>query len=123
MRRAWNQNRSAFPKREFPGCRMNIGFFVNPLGGSPLIGGLLRGFLEGGSFPYFLREFSKHVEFPERYHPIDYPLYHLSHCPSAPDREQYLMNRHLDLYLAWGASHPWRNHISEHLRGLRDAIV
>lgn len=76
----------------------------------------LRGFLEGRSFPYFLREFSKYVEFPARYHPIDYPLYHFSACPHPPDREEYL-RRDLDLFVSWGASHPWRLNITQALRG------
>lgn len=75
----------------------------------------LRAFLAGRSFPYFLREFSRYVAFPKNYHPIDYPLYHFSACPHRPDREEYL-RRELDLFVSWGASHPWRLHITKALR-------
>lgn len=75
----------------------------------------LKGFLEGRSFPYFIREYFKSFDFPPAYHPIDYPLYHLSHCSKIPNRDEYL-SRDLDLYLAWGASHPWREHITQALR-------
>lgn len=76
----------------------------------------LFGFLSGRSFPYFLREHSVYIDFPPEYHPIDYPLYHLSVCPTAPNREEYL-RRQLDLFVSWGASHPWRLHITAALRG------
>lgn len=76
----------------------------------------LWSFLEGRSFPYFLREFSKHVTFPPAYHPIDYPLYHYSVCHQPPNREEYL-RRSLDLFVRWGGSHPWRMNITEALRG------
>lgn len=76
----------------------------------------LHQFLEGRSFPYFLREFSKHISFPASYHPIDYPLYHHSVCPHPPNREEYLA-RPLDLFISWGASHPWRWDITKALRG------
>jgi len=75
----------------------------------------LRRFLEGRSFPYFLREYMKGIDYPESYHPIDYPLYHLSECPKAPNRNEYL-SRDLDLFLAWGHSHPWRPLIEQELR-------
>lgn len=76
----------------------------------------LRQFLEGRSFPYLLREFSKYVTFPEGYHCVDYPLYFLSEEPVAPNREEYLA-RQQDLFVSWGASHPWRLPITEALRG------
>lgn len=76
----------------------------------------LKRFLEGRSFPYFLREHSKFVEFPAEYHPIDYPLYAGSACWDRPNREEYL-RRDLDLFVSWGASHPWRMHITDALRG------
>ena len=72
-------------------------------------------FLEGRSFPYFIREFSKHVAFPSGYHPIDYPLYHYSVCHQPPNRDEYL-RRSLDLFVRWGASHPWRMDITQALR-------
>lgn len=77
----------------------------------------LRQFLEGRSFPYLLREFSKYVEWPKAYWPIDYPLYLHSECHERPDREEYL-RRQLDLFVSWGASHPWRLNITEALRAL-----
>lgn len=76
----------------------------------------LRHFLEGRSFPYFLREFSKYVTFPASYWPIDYALYAFSEEPNAPNREEYLA-RQQDLFVSWGASHPWRLPITEALRG------
>lgn len=75
----------------------------------------LMRFLEGRSFPYFLREFSKYVDFPKAYHPIDYPLYHFSVCPHLPNKDEYL-KRSLDLFVRWGGSHPWRINITEALR-------
>lgn len=72
--------------------------------------------LEGRSFPYFLREFAKCVAYPSGYHPIDYPLYHQSDCPTPPNREQYLKRPH-DIFLSWGASHPWRLNLTQELRG------
>lgn len=76
----------------------------------------LKQFLEGRSFPYFLREYSKYVRYPAEYHPIDYPLYLHSECHERPDREEYL-RRELDLFVSWGASHPWRLPITAALRG------
>jgi hypothetical protein len=74
----------------------------------------LRQFLEGRSFPYFLREHSIYLEFPPEYHPIDYPLYYTS-AWTAPEREEYL-SRPLDLFVSWGGSHPWRLGITSELR-------
>lgn len=79
----------------------------------------LKEFLEGRSFPYFLREFSDYHTFPANYHPIDYPTYAMSVEPRPPDREEYL-RRDLDLFVSWGASHPWRLPITQ---ALRDAHV
>lgn len=75
----------------------------------------LKAFLEGKSFPYFLREFSKYLSYPSSYHPIDYPLYYASECSIRPDREQYL-NRPMDLFSSWGASHPWRWQLTQCMR-------
>jgi hypothetical protein len=75
----------------------------------------LKSFLEGRSFPYFLREMSKYVTYPSAYHPIDYPLYHLSQCDMRPDRDEYL-RRDLDLFSAWGESHPFRVHLGQAMR-------
>lgn len=75
----------------------------------------LRQWMEGRSFPYFLRELSVYVDWPDTYHPIDYPLYWLSDDTREPDREDYL-RRDLDLFVFWGASHPWRWPITEALR-------
>lgn len=72
-------------------------------------------YLNGRSFPYFLREFSTYIQFPGGYYPIDYPLYHYSVCHQPPNREEYL-GRSLDLFVRWGASHPWRMNITEALR-------
>lgn len=75
----------------------------------------LRDYLAGRSFPYFLREFSNYVEYPSGYFPIDYPLYHLSTCGEAPTYDHY-SNRIQDLFVSWGASHPWRLHLTRLLR-------
>ena len=76
----------------------------------------LLNFLAGRSFPYFLREFSKHITFPENYHPIDYPLYLHSVEPKPPNHDEY-MRRQLHLFCSWGASHPWRLEITKAMRG------
>ena len=75
----------------------------------------LQQFMEGKSFPYFLREHFKQVTFPACYYPIDYPLYLHSECRDRPNREEYL-RRKLDLFVSWGASHPWRINITKALR-------
>ncbi len=75
----------------------------------------LKEYLTGKSFPYFLREFSKYLVYPPAYHPIDYPLYALSICHQAPNREEYL-GRSKDLFMSWGASHPWRWDLTKRLR-------
>ncbi len=75
----------------------------------------LKSFLEGKSFPYFLRELHKDIEYPAGYHPIDYPLYHLSACDMRPNREEYLA-RQLELFCSWGESHPFRVHLTEAMR-------
>ncbi len=76
----------------------------------------LKSFLDGRSFPYFLREMFSDIEYPVGYAPIDYPLYHLSQCDSQPNRENYLA-RQLDLFCSWGHSHDWRANIQEALAG------
>lgn len=75
----------------------------------------LRRCLAGRSFPYFLREMHRGIEYPASYHPIDYPLYHLSSDTTRPDREEYL-RRSLELFCWWGHSHPWRANIEQALR-------
>lgn len=84
----------------------------------------LREFLDGRSFPYFLREMRAHTQYPDAYHPIDYPLHANSGCPHAPDRDEYL-RRPQDVFLSWGLSHPWRAPLSEVIRSLpiRGAVV
>ncbi len=75
----------------------------------------LRNYLNGKSFPYFLREFSKYVQYPQGFYPIDYPLYMYSECDIKPNREEYLQ-RAKDLFVSWGASHPWRVPLTHQLR-------
>lgn len=75
----------------------------------------LFNFLNGRSFPYFLREYLKKFAYPEMYHPVDYPLYAYSSCDKVPNRDEYLA-RKLDLFMYWGASHPFRVQITEELR-------
>lgn len=75
----------------------------------------LRNWLEGKSFPCFLREFHKAVQYPASYSPIDYSLYAWSVCNVRPNRHQYMM-RQEDLFCSWGASHPFRWPITHALR-------
>jgi hypothetical protein len=75
----------------------------------------LKRYLEGRSFPYFLREFYKDIAFPDSYHPIDYPLYLGSMCPARPTLDDYVA-RQEDLFLSWGISHPWRRNLTDILR-------
>lgn len=75
----------------------------------------LRRYLEGRSFPYFIREKSKFVNWPAGYYGIDYPLYHLSEDHTPPDRAEYLA-RSVPFWQSWGASHPWRWPITHALR-------
>jgi hypothetical protein len=75
----------------------------------------LHHFLEGRSFPYFLREMFADMQYPKSYHPIDYPLYAHSVCHARPSREQY-MRRAEDLFCWWGGSHPWRVNLTQELR-------
>lgn len=77
----------------------------------------LKRFLEGRSFPYFIREYLKFLKFPDSYHPIDYPLYALSWCATPPNREEYL-RRQQDLFVSWGLSHPWRNNLTAEMRSM-----
>lgn len=72
----------------------------------------LKKWLEGKSFPYFLREMYKDWNYPSCYHPIDYPLWVDSHCQKEPQLEEYL-KRPLDFYVAWGNSHPYRAKLNE----------
>ncbi len=75
----------------------------------------LRNWLEGKSFPYFLREYHKSIKYPDNYFPVDYPLYAYSTCTKRPSRHDY-MSRQEDLFLSWGASHPWRLDLTRALR-------
>jgi hypothetical protein len=75
----------------------------------------LKQFLDGKSYPYLLREFHKAVDYPQGFHPIDYPLYMHSECAIKPNREEYLA-RSKDLFVSWGASHPWRVPLTHALR-------
>lgn len=75
----------------------------------------LKRLIEGRSFPYFVREKSKFIEWPASYHGIDYPLYHLSADHTPPNREEYL-SRTKPFWQSWGASHPWRWGITHALR-------
>lgn len=75
----------------------------------------LKAFLDGKSFPYFIREYFKFLDFPPSYHPIDYPLYLGSVCPQEPTLDDYV-NRKMDLFLSWGISHPWRKNLTALLR-------
>lgn len=77
----------------------------------------LKRFLEGRSFPYFIREYLKCLKFPDSYHPIDYPLYALSGDAAPPNREEYL-RRQQDLFVSWGLSHPWRNNLTAEMRAM-----
>lgn len=74
----------------------------------------LRQFLEGRSFPYFVREFYNAWDFPPNYHPIDYPLYEPSVCHRRPTRREYL-GRHVEVACLWGLSNPWRVNLTAEL--------
>lgn len=84
----------------------------------------LKTFLNGKSFPYFLREFHKAIEYPQGFHPIDYPLYLHSECAIKPNKEEYLQRAN-DIFVSWGASHPWRVPLTHALRtcGLNGDIL
>lgn len=73
----------------------------------------LISFLKGKSYPYFIREYYKGVNYHKNYHPIDYPL-HTAHIPIPPlsSFEDY-KNRPLDVYISWGPSHMSRASITE----------
>ncbi len=75
----------------------------------------LSAWLYGHSFPYFIREMFSDIKYPMGFHPIDYPLYSLSACSQPPDLHHYLARQH-DLWLSWGASHPFRWPLTHALR-------
>lgn len=75
----------------------------------------LKNYLQDKSFPYFLREMHTGRVYPSSYYSIDYPLTSTSVCYTPPNKDTYLKRR-LDLYISWGASHPWRWHITRALR-------
>jgi len=77
----------------------------------------LKNYLQGKAFPYFLREMHVDKKYPDTYYPIDYPITNTSWCHTRPDKDTYL-NRPLDLYVSWGASHPWRWGITNELRSI-----
>lgn len=87
---------------------------------------ILRGFLEGRSFPYFIREFLNAWDYPDAYHPIDYPLYGPSTNHRQPNREEYL-RRTVDVACLWGWSNPWRVNLTaeleQHLDARKDIYV
>lgn len=74
----------------------------------------LRRFLEGRSFPYFLREFMTSWSFPPSYHPIDYPLHEGALPGKRPNRKEYL-SRHMQVACLWGLSNPWRVNLTAEL--------
>lgn len=82
---------------------------------------LLR-FLEGRSFPYFLREMWLDCDYPSSFHPIDYPLYLYSATAPAPNRDEYL-RRTVPIACIWGHSNPRRVKITERLRGWEGSDV
>lgn len=75
----------------------------------------LKCWIGGRSFPYFIREYTLHAQYPPSYHPIDYPLHDGSECNDLPSLDEYL-KRQSDLFLYWGGSHPWREKITDDLR-------
>lgn len=82
----------------------------------------LRRFLEGRSFPYFLREMWKGQEYPASYHPIDYPLPRESKCHTLPDRDTYL-SRSVPIACIWGHSNAGRVPLTEWVRTVPGADV
>lgn len=77
----------------------------------------LIAYLDGKSFPYFIREYFDFLPWPGGYHPIDYPLYALSVCQDPPSRDEYV-KRAKDIFQSWGLSHPWRKQLTESMRGM-----
>lgn len=75
-------------------------------------------FLRGKSYPYFLREMYKGVEYHKNYHPIDYPLYFYSVSKKQPISFEEFKNRHWDIFVAWGHNHQTRVGISEKIRAI-----
>lgn len=82
----------------------------------------LRRFLEGRSFPYFLREMWSDYAYSAAYHPIDYPLHRGSECERRPDRDEYL-RRTVPVACIWGHSNPDRVPISAAMRAIPGADV
>lgn len=75
-------------------------------------------FLRGKSYPFFIREYYKKVQYHQNYHPIDYPLYYASAPQKIPTTFEEYANRAYDLYIFWGHSHPSRTKITEELNKL-----
>lgn len=78
----------------------------------------LINFLRNKSYPYFLREYYKGVNYHKNYHPIDYPLYWASVCKKGLSSFEEYKNRPMDLYVAWGESHQTRKNITAILEKL-----
>lgn len=74
----------------------------------------LLNFLRGKSFPYFIREKYKSIQYPDQYYPVDYPLANIS---KKPDKDEF-MKRVYDLYLRWGGSHLFRPKIVEEINSI-----
>lgn len=74
---------------------------------------MLFNYLHGKSFPYFLREYYKNINYPKCYHPIDYPL--SLPCKNCPNENQY-NNRKFPVFAVWGQSNPIRKDIIKEIR-------
>ncbi len=79
----------------------------------------LLSFLQGKSFPYFLREMREDFSYPKMYHPIDYPFHRFNLSTVSPPNFEEYMSRPLDLYVNWGNSHPFRHEIIKILENIQ----
>lgn len=78
--------------------------------------------LQGRSFPYLLREMWVDQEYPDCYHPIDYPLYHLSSRTKLDTLDEYI-KRTTRVACIWGLSNPDRVSMTEVARKARKSDV
>jgi len=77
----------------------------------------LRNFLNDKTYPYFIREYSKYINYCGNYFPIDYVIHPstINILPSSPVSFEEFNMRDYDIICIWGNSHPFRNNITEEL--------
>jgi hypothetical protein len=87
-------------------------FTAGSMAAKPFCQQVLKQFLDGKSYPYIVREFYKGIDYPNSYHPIDYPLYGVNTpIPPMATFEEYCA-RPNDVYVGWGESHPSRKDLA-----------